>query len=66
MIIAFPSPVEYREWCEKFCSLLSTKTPQLHHLNAPYTPQQVSKVIEYKQYLLLFSNINVLFSRQHH
>jgi hypothetical protein len=48
MIISFPSPVEYHEWCEKFCSLLTTKSPQTHHhhhLNAPYTPQQVSKVI---------------------
>ncbi len=50
MIISFPSPVEYHEWCEKFCSLLSTKSSQSHHhhhhhLNAPYTPQQVSKVI---------------------
>jgi hypothetical protein len=49
MIISFPSPVEYHEWCDKFCSLLSTKSPQSHHhhhLNAPYTPQQVSKVIK--------------------
>ncbi|CAF0844801.1 unnamed protein product [Rotaria sordida] len=47
MIISFPSPVEYHEWCEKFCSLLSSKSPQSYHhhhnLNAPYTPQQVSK-----------------------
>ncbi|UJR28286.1 hypothetical protein I4U23_009534 [Adineta vaga] len=47
MIITFPSPVEYHQWCEKFCSLLSPKSPQTHHnfLNAPYTPQQVSKSV---------------------
>lgn len=39
MIMSFPSPVEYQEWCEKFCYLLSTKFPQI-----PHTPQQVSKV----------------------
>jgi hypothetical protein len=56
MIISFPSPVEYHEWCEKFCSLLATKSPQTYHLNAPYTPQQVSKVIQKKknQSCLLF------------
>ena len=49
MIISFPSPVEYHEWCEKFCSLLATKSPQTQHLHAPppYTPQQVSKVTFY-------------------
>jgi hypothetical protein len=50
MIISFPSPVEYHEWCEKFCSVLSTKSPQTQHhhqhLNPPYTPQQVSKVFQ--------------------
>jgi hypothetical protein len=45
IIISFPSSIEYHEWCEKFCSLLSTKSPQTHHLHAPYTPQQVSRVI---------------------
>ncbi|CAF0752716.1 unnamed protein product [Adineta steineri] len=46
MIITFPSPVEYQEWCEKFCTLLSTKSPQSHHhLNAPYTPQLASKSV---------------------
>ncbi|CAF1320563.1 unnamed protein product [Adineta ricciae] len=47
MIITFPSPVEYQEWCEKFCSVLTPRSPQTqhHHLNAPYTPQQVSKSV---------------------
>ncbi|CAM4880314.1 unnamed protein product [Rotaria socialis] len=46
MIISFPSQVEYHEWCEKFCSLITPKSPQSYHqhnLNSPYTPQQVSK-----------------------
>jgi len=45
MIISFPSPVEYHEWCEKLCSLLTPKSPQTQHLHAPppYTPPQVSK-----------------------
>lgn len=44
MIIAFPSSVEFHEWCEKLSSLLAPRSPQLHHLQAPYTPQLVSKV----------------------
>jgi hypothetical protein len=66
MIISFPSPVEYYEWCEKFCSLLPTKSPQPHHLNAPYTPQQVSKVIPIDKlvfYLLpIFSLVSIIIS----
>lgn len=43
MIISFPSSAEYHEWCEKFCSILSPKSPHIHHLTTPNTPQQVSK-----------------------
>jgi hypothetical protein len=64
MIISFPSPVEYHEWCEKICSILSTRSPQIHHLNAPYTPQQVSKVIQNNLFFIFKRNI--LFSQHHH
>jgi hypothetical protein len=74
MIISFPSPVEYHEWCEKFCSLLSTKSPQSHHhhhhhLNAPYTPQQVSKVIQNEKekeqsVIILFSPYHLYLVQQ--
>ena len=51
--MSFPSPVEYHEWCDKFCLILSaTKSPQTHHLQ---TPQQVSKVtLTLEQSLFLY------------